>query len=145
MAIIPISQLKSKFQTGDIPTGQDFEDLIDTASYHADALGNDGNTVTYVNGIENNTNFDSIDTSEWRSIKYLVQLSHISSSTFSSSELNIIFDGTNINISEYGTVSNTSGRLGIISANINNGIISMMVAPSVSPINLRFIRTGIRV
>lgn len=144
MAIVPIQQLKNKFQTGDIPTGQDFEDLIDTASYHADALGNDGNPVTYINGVENLTSFDSIDTTEWRTIKYLVQLSHTSSGTYSSSELNIIFDGSNINISEYGTVSNTEGRIGIISASINNGIISMMVTPSVSPINLRFIRTGIK-
>ena len=43
MAIIPISTLKGKFESGDIPTGADFTDLIDTTSYRAEALGGDGN------------------------------------------------------------------------------------------------------
>ena len=30
MAIIPISTLKGKFESGDIPTGADFTDLIDS-------------------------------------------------------------------------------------------------------------------
>lgn len=144
MAIIPIEELKTKFETGDIPTGQDFANLIDTTAYHADSLGNNTNPVNYVNGIENPTVFDTIDTAEWRTLKYMIQLSHVASSSYSGSELNVIFDGTDINISEFGTVSNISGRVGIISASINNGIISMTVTPSLSPINLKFYRTGLR-
>ena len=145
MAIVSISELKAKFETGDVPTGQDFSDLIDTTAFHADSLGNNANIINYVNGIENLAVFDTIDTAEWRTIKYMVQLSHTSSSQFSGSELNIIFDGTNVNISEFGTVSNIQGRLGTISTSINNGIISMIITPLISPINLKFYRTGLKV
>ena len=41
MAILPINTLKTKFESGDRPTGQDFTDLIDTTSYRAEALGVD--------------------------------------------------------------------------------------------------------
>jgi len=145
MAIVSLSELKAKFETGDVPTGQDFSDLIDTTAFNASSLGSNTNPVNYVNGIENATVFDTIDTAEWRTIKYMIQLSHNSSSRFSGSEINLVFDGTNVNISEFGTVSNIDGRLGTISTSINNGIISMVITPLVSPINLKFYRTGLKV
>ena len=49
MAVLPINQLKAKFETGDRPNGQDYSDLIDTTSYRADALGGDGNNSVTIN------------------------------------------------------------------------------------------------
>ena len=144
MAVIPINQLKSKFESGDRPTGDDYADLIDTTSYRADSLGGDGNNSITVNGIENPTIFDTIDTSVWRTIKYLIQISHSASGSFKSTELNIVFDGTNQNISEYGTVSNSSTDIASISASLNSGIISMTVTPAQTPITLRFYKTGLK-
>ena len=144
MAIIPINTLKSKFESGDIPTGQDFADLIDTTSYRAEALGGDGNNSLTINGIETATVFDTIDTSVFRTIKYLIQISHPSTSVYKSTELNIIFDGTNQNISEFGTVSNTANAIGNITASLNSGIISMTVTPVLSPITIRYYRTGLK-
>lgn len=144
MAIIPITTLKSKFETGDRPTGSDFADLIDTTSFHADSLGGDGNNSVVINGIENPTVFDTIDTSEWRTVKYLIQFSKTSDGYYKSTELNLIFDGINANISEYGTVSNYPLDLAAISASLNNGIISMTVTPSLTPITVRFYRTGLK-
>ena len=144
MAIIPINTLKSKFESGDIPTGQDFADLIDTTSYRAEALGGDGNNSLTINGIETATIFDTIDTSVFRTIKYLIQISHPSTSVYKSTELNIIFDGTNQNISEFGTVSNTANAIGNITASLNSGIISMTVTPVLSPITIRYYRTGLK-
>ena len=63
MAIISITTLKTKFESGDRPTGQDFADLIDTTSYRAESLGGDGNNSLTVNGIETETVFDTIDIS----------------------------------------------------------------------------------
>ena len=80
MAVLPISTLKAKFETGDTPNGADFTDLIDTTSYRADSLGGDGNNSVTINGIEAATVFDTIDTSTWRTIKYMVQMSHAGSS-----------------------------------------------------------------
>ena len=144
MAIIPISTLKTKFESGDRPTGQDFTDLIDTTSYRAEALGGDGNNSATITGIETATVFDTIDTSVFRTIKYLIQVSHPSTNVYKSTEINLIFDGTNQNITEFGTVSNTTNAIGNITASLNSGIISMTVTPVISPITIRYYRTGLK-
>ena len=144
MAIIAINTLKGKFESGDIPTGADFADLIDTTSYRAEALGGDGNNSSTVNGIESATIFDTIDTTTWRTIKYLIQISHPSTSVYKSTEINIVFDGTNQNITEFGTVSNTANAIGNITASLNSGIISMTVTPVLTPMTIRYYRTGLK-
>jgi hypothetical protein len=144
MAIIPITTLKTKFESGDRPTGQDFADLIDTTSYRAEALGGDGNNSLTINGVETATVFDTIDTSVFRTIKYLIQISHPSTSVYKSTEINLVFDGTNQNISEFGTVSNTANAIGNITASLNSGIISMTVTPVLTPITIRYYRTGLK-
>ena len=144
MAVIPISTLKTKFESGDRPTGQDFADLIDTTSYRAEALGGDGNNSATITGIETATVFDTIDTAVWRTIKYLIQVSHPSTSVYKSTEINIVFDGTNQNITEFGTVSNTTNAIGNITAALNSGIISMTVTPSLTPMTIRYYRTGLK-
>jgi len=144
MAIIPINTLKTKFESGDRPTGQDFADLIDTTSYRAEALGGDGNNSSTITGIESATVFDTIDTSVWRTIKYLIQVSHPSTSVYKSTEINIVFDGTNQNITEFGTVSNTANAIGNITASLNSGIISMTVTPVLTPMTIRYYRTGLK-
>jgi hypothetical protein len=144
MAVIPINTLKSKFETGDRPNGQDYADLIDTTSYRADALGGEGNNSVTVNGIETATVFDTIETSTWRTIKYMVQMSHAASSSYRSAEINIVFDGTNQNITEFASVANTNNNVGNITASLNSGIISMTVTPTLSPITVRFYRTGLK-
>jgi hypothetical protein len=144
MAIVSITTLKTKFESGDRPTGQDFADLIDTTSYRAEALGGDGNNSLTINGIESATVFDTIDVSVWRTIKYLIQVSHPSTSVYKSTEINIVFDGTNQNITEFGTVSNTTNAIGNITANLNSGIINMTVTPALSPMTIRYYRTGLK-
>jgi len=144
MAIVPINTLKSKFETGDIPTGEDFVDLIDTTSFRADSLGGDGNNSVTINGIESATIFDTIDTTVFRTIKYLVQLSHASSSSYRSLELNLVFDGTDQNITEFGSVKNNASDVGTISAALNSGTISMTVTPVLSPMTIRYYRTGLK-
>ena len=144
MAVLPINQLKAKFETGDRPNGTDYSDLIDTTSYRADSLGADGNNSATINGIETATVFDTIDTSTWRTVKYMVQMSHAGSSSYRSTELNIVFDGTNQNITEFASVANSSNNVGNISASLNSGTISMTVTPTLSPITVRFFRTGLK-
>ena len=145
MAILPINQLKAKFETGDRPTGQDYSDLIDTTSYRADSLGGDGNNSVTINGIETATVFDTIDTSVWRTVKYLIQLSHAGSNAYRSTEINLVFDGTNQNITEFASVANTLDNVGNITAALNSGTISMTVTPTLSPMTIRYYRTGLKV
>lgn len=143
MAVVPINTLKSKFETGDRPNGQDYADLIDTTSHHADILGAVDGFQT-VNGIELPTVFDEVSTTVWRSVKYLIQVSHAGSGYYKSTELSIVFDGTNINVSEYGTISNTETEFYTISASLNAGIINMTVTPTITPVTVRFYRTGLK-
>ena len=145
MAVVPINFLKTKFETGDRPNGQDYADLIDTASYNALSLGAEGNNLTTVNGIEMPTVFDEVDTAIWRSIKYYIQVSHAGSGYHKSYEMDIVFDGTNLNISEYGIISNTQNEFYTISASLNAGIINMTVTPTITPVTVRFYRTGLKV
>jgi hypothetical protein len=144
MAILPINQLKSKFETGDVPNGQDYADLIDTTSYRADSLGGDGNNGVTINGIESATVFDTIDTSTWRTVKYLIQLSHATSGSYRSTEINLVFDGTNQNLTEFASVANTNNNVGNITASLNSGTISMTVTPTLTPMTIRFYRTGLK-
>lgn len=144
MPIIPISSLKAKFETGDRPTGDDYMDLIDTTAFRAESLGGDGNNASTINGIENPTVFDTINTSVWRTIKYMIQISHGTTNKFKSTEINIVFDGANSNITEFGTVSNSETEIATISASLNSGIISMTVTPVMSPITVRYYRTGLK-
>ena len=144
MAVIPITTLKAKFETGDRPTGDDYIDLIDTTAFRAESLGGDGNNASTINGIENPTVFDTINTSVWRTVKYLIQISHSATGYYLSTELNMVFDGSNQNISEFGTVSNTESEIATISATLNSGIISMTVTPVLSPITVRYYRTGLK-
>lgn len=144
MAIIAINTLKGKFESGDIPTGADFVDLIDTTSYRAESLGGDGNNSATITGIETATVFDTIDTGVFRTIKYLIQVSHPSTNVYNSTEINLVFDGTNQNITEFGTVTNSNNTIGNITANLNSGIISMTVTPVLSPITIRYYRTGLK-
>ena len=144
MAVLPINTLKAKFETGDRPTGADFSDLIDTTSYRADSLGGDGNNSVTINGIETATVFDTIDTATWRTIKYMVQMSHAGSSSYRSTEINIVFDGTNQNITEFASVKNNSSDVGTISASLNSGTISMTVTPTLTPMTIRYYRTGLK-
>jgi len=144
MAILPINQLKAKFETGDRPTGQDYADLIDTASFRADSLGGDGNNAVTVNGIESATVFDTIDTSVWRTVKYMIQLSHVGSNSYRSTEINLVFDGTNQNVTEFASVANTGNNVGNITASLNSGTISMTVTPTLTPMTIRYYRTGLK-
>lgn len=144
MAILPLNQLKAKFETGDRPTGQDYSDLIDTTSYRADSLGGDGNNSVTINGIETATVFDTIDTSTWRTVKYLIQLSHGATNVYRSTEINLVFDGTNQNVTEFASVANTLDNVGNISASLNSGTISMTVTPTLMPMTIRFYRTGLK-
>jgi hypothetical protein len=145
MARTTLPYLKSRFESGDRPTGQDFVDLIDTLVQQSTDLGTSGNNESLVNGIENITVIDSYDCTQWRLVKYLVTISKQSTNHFYATELTILFDGTNINVSEYGTMDN-NGNMGTISVSRNGNTISLVVTPdqAIKPVTVRFARMGLK-
>ena len=147
MARTTIPYIKTRFESGDRPTGQDYVDLIDTLSSQATDLGSAGNNELIIDGIENESVIDSFSASSWRMIKYLVSLSRNTNgiNKFYATEFSILIDGTNINVSEYGILDN-NGDIGTISVTQDSGLIKLIVtpSPSISPITARFARVGLK-
>ena len=147
MAKISLSSVKALFQTGDRPTQADYVDLIDTSAAQATDLGTSGNNEVTIPGIENSTIFDNFTASEWRSVKYVISIKYTSggANKYYTTELTILPDGTNDNVSEYGTVDN-DGNIGTISVSRAGDTVSLTVLPVVgsTPITLRYMRTGLK-
>ena len=145
MAKISIANVKALFQTGDRPSQTNYEDLIDSASARSTDLGSDGNNEVTITGIENSTVFDNFTATDWRSVKYVVSLKKSTENKYYTTELTIVPDGTNDNVSEYGTVDN-DGNIGTISVSRAGGTVSLTVIPvgGQTPITLRYMRTGLK-
>ena len=145
MAKISLSNVKALFQTGDRPTQANYVDLIDTASAQATDLGSAGNNEVTITGIESSTIFDNFLTTEWRSVKYVVTLSKTGSNKYYTTELTIVPDSTNVNVSEYGTVDN-DGNIGTVSVSMAGTTVSLTIVPvgGQTPITLRYMRTGLK-
>jgi len=147
MAKISIAAVKSKFQTGDRPTQEDFEDLIDTLSGAGNDLGATGNNENTIYGIENPTVIDSFDATEWRMVKYLVSISKISAgdNKFYATEMTILVDGTGVSVSEYGTIDN-DGNIGTINVSRTGNTVAITVTPdnAIKPVTVRYARMGLK-
>jgi hypothetical protein len=147
MARITIPNVKTKFQTGDRPTQEDYEDLIDTAAGQATDLGTSGNNENTITGIESATVIDNFEAATWRMVKYLVSIAKTSAgdNKYYATELTILIDGTNVNVSEYGTIDN-DGNIGTISVSKVGGTVNLTVTPQVgiTPITVRYARIGLK-
>ena len=147
MAKISIANIKALFQTGDRPTQENYVDLIDSTSARSTDLGSDGNNESTINGIENSTIFDNFLASEWRSVKYMISIKKISggANKYWATELTIVPDATDVNVSEYGTVDN-DGNIGTISVSRAGDTVSLTVIPvgGQTPITLRYLRIGLK-
>ena len=147
MARTTLPLVKTKFQTGDRPTQEDYEDLIDTVAAQSTDLGTFGNNENTIYGIENATVIDNFDATTWRLVKYLVSIAKTSGgdNKYYATELTILIDGTDVNVSEYGTIDN-DGNIGTISVSKVGGTVNLTVTPQVgiTPITVRFARIGLK-
>lgn len=147
MPRVDIQTLKSKFETGDRPTGADYADLIDTLIQQSTDLGTSGNNEQTVSGIESATVVDSFNASDWRVVKYIISMSNNLSgeNKFFATELSILVDGVNISVSEYGMIDN-SGDIGTISVSRSGGTVQIIATPNPAtrPVTVRFARMGLK-
>ena len=147
MAKITIPAVKAKFRTGDRPTQEDYEDLIDTLAGAGNDLGSSGNNENTISGIENVTVIDNFDATQWRMVKYLVSIAKTTAgdNKFYATELTILVDGTNVNVSEYGTIDN-DGNIGTISVSRVGNTVSLTVTPdpTIKPVTVRYARIGLK-
>ena len=147
MAIMTLPFVKTKFQTGDRPTQEDYEQLIDTTASQATNLGSAGNNDNTISGIENVSVVDNFDATEWRMVKYIISISMTSggNNKFYATELTILVDGSNVNVSEYGTIDN-DGNIGTISVSRTGNTVAITVTPdpAITPITVRYARIGLK-
>ncbi len=147
MAKISISNVKALFQTGDRPTQENYVDLIDTAAAQATDLGSSGNNENTINGIENVTVIDSFDATVWRMVKYIISISKTSAgdNKFYATELTILVEGTNVSVSEYGTID-TNGNIGTINVSRTGNTVALSVTPdpAIKPVTVRYARIGLK-
>jgi hypothetical protein len=147
MAKLPISNIKSTFQTGDRPTQVDYENLIDTTAAQSTDLGSAGNNENTVNGIETTTVIDNFDATVWRMVKYLISIKKTSAgdNKFYATEMTILVDGTGVSVSEYGTIDN-DGNIGTINVSRVANTVNITVEPvvGITPVTVRFARMGLK-
>jgi hypothetical protein len=147
MPRIDIDSLKSAFETGDRPSGTDYQNLIDTLIQQATDLGTSGNNETEISGIENSTVIEEIDATEWRMVKYLVSISKTTDGDdkFYATEISVLIDGSDINVAEYGVIDN-DGDMGTISVSRQGNLIQLAIIPNVAirPVTVRYARMGLK-
>ena len=147
MAIVSIPSVKSLFQTGDRPTQEDYEKLIDTTASQATSLGSAGNNDNTISGIENPTVIDSFSATEWRMIKYMISIAKTSAgdNKYYATEMTILVDGSDVSVNEFGTIDN-DGNIGTISVSRAGATVSITVTPEVgiTPITVRYARMGLK-
>jgi hypothetical protein len=147
MAKISLSGVKTKFQTGDRPTQEDYVDLIDTTSAQSTDLGSAGNNEIAIYDIQNPTTVDNFDATDWRMVKYLISIAHTSGGVnkFYATEITILVDGTGVSVSEYGTIDN-NGNIGTITVSRTGNTVALVVTPEsgITPITVRYARIGLK-
>jgi hypothetical protein len=147
MAQVSIPTVKSRYETGDRPSQQDYEDLIDTTAAQATRLGTFGNNDNTISEIENVTILDSFNATEWRMVKYLVSISKITQGDnyFYGTELTILIDGADTSVSEYGTIDN-DGNIGTISVSRAGNTVALTITPDpvIKPVTVRYARMGLK-
>jgi hypothetical protein len=147
MARTSIPYVKSRYESGDRPSQEDYEDLIDTVAAQATDLGTSGNNENTINDIENVTVLDSFDATVWRMVKYMVSLSKTSQGDnyFYATELTILVDGEDVSVTEYGTIDN-DGNMGTISVSRTGNTVALTVTPDsvIKPVTARYARMGLK-
>jgi hypothetical protein len=147
MARTSIPYVKTRFETGDRPTQEDYLDLIDTVAGQATDLGTSGNNENTISGIENPTVIDSFDATVWRMVKYLVSISKTSEgdNKFYATELTLLVDGEDVSVSEYGTIDN-DGNMGTITVSRAGDTVALTVTPdpAIRPVTVRYARMGLK-
>ena len=147
MARTSIPYVKTRFETGDRPSQEDYYDLIDTAAGQATDLGTSGNNETTVTGIESATVIDSFDATVWRMVKYIVSIAKTTNgdNKFYATELTLLIDGDSVSVTEYGTIDN-DGNMGTVSVSRTGDTVALTVTPdlSIRPVTVRFARMGLK-
>ena len=106
-------------------------------------LGLEGNNDLVITGIENKTTIDSFAKTQFRTVRWVLQLSR--GSDFLTEALDLVQDGTDFHLNEYEIASNTDNVLATVTLEENAGIINLCVTPTSTAVTARYYRTALKV
>jgi len=109
-----------------------------------EVLGLQGNNDLEVYGIENPTTIDTLDTSVWQSAEYKLQVTK--GSDVYSSEINVLFTPSGVNVSEFNIITSSDGVTNPANFEFvyNGSIIDLVVTPISNSVSVRFYRTALK-
>ena len=106
-------------------------------------FGLEGNNNLVIAGIENKTTVDSFDSTVYRTVKYVLQISR--GSYYYSSDISVLQAGSDINISESNIISNTNDSLATVTFEKISGIIGLCITPVSTAVTARYYRTALKI
>ncbi len=86
---------------------------------------------------------DIFSATTYRTTKYLIQVMQTGSSNFYSSEVLVLHDGTNVYLTQYGTLQTEISPVSSIDADINSGNVRLLVTPAVSDTTTKISRISL--
>ena len=101
-------------------------------------------TNTHTTTAVTETVVDSWGTGDYRSAKYVVQMTNNSNNTYQTSEVMVLHDGVDTYITEYGLIKSLN-VLGSVDSDINSGSVRLKVTPINSDTTIKVIRTSITI
>jgi len=107
-------------------------------------LGLQGNNDLTVNGIENPTTIDTLDTATWQSAEYSLKVTQ--GSNIYTSNMSVVFDGSSAYVSETDIITNSDSftDLATFDFSYSGSIINLVVTPVSGTVSVRFIRTALK-
>jgi hypothetical protein len=80
-------------------------------------------------------------------VKYMISISKTSAgdNKFYATELTILVDGSDVSVTEYGTIDN-DGNIGTVSVSRSGATVAITVTPDplIRPVTVRFARMGLK-
>ena len=109
-----------------------------------EVLGLQGNNDLEVYGIENPTVIDTLDTNIWQSAEYKLQVTQ--NNDVYSSEINVLFTPSGVNISEFNIITSSDGFNNPANFDFvyNGSIIDLVITPVSGSVSVRFYRTALK-
>lgn len=123
----------------DLLTIHTFSSTTNFVNVNVDISSNTETTTT-----TNETVVDSFGTGDYRSAKYVVQMTNNANSTYQTSEVMVLHDGSSTYLTEYGRVSSLN-NLGSIDSDISSGSVRLKVTPINADTTIKVVRTSITV
>ena len=102
----------------------------------------DISTNTQTTSSVSETVVDSWGTGDYRSAKYVVQMTNNANNSYQTSEVMVLHDGSDTYMTEYGVVKSLN-TLGSIDSDINSGSVRLKVTPINSNTTIKVVRTSI--